>query len=117
MSPHPLALGLKCFSTKPPLPPTSSLSPQGTVGDRSLFIARGEGAEGFRRNHLIFRRTKGGSVVTENSKGRIAENFGRIQRGDHSNLLGKGRYGGGGGGAGGDRESHQKVLGGITSVK
>ena len=31
----------------------------------------------------------GGSVVTENPKGGIAENFGRIQRGDHSNLLGK----------------------------
>ena len=31
---------------------------------------------------------KGGSVVTENPKGGITENFGRIQRGDHSNLLG-----------------------------
>ena len=31
----------------------------------------------------------GGSVVTENPKGGIAENFGRIQRGDHSNLLRK----------------------------
>ena len=37
------------------------------------------GAEDFRGDHLIFGRTKGG----------IAENFGRIQRGDHSNLLGK----------------------------
>ena len=40
-------------------------------------------------DHLIFGRTKGGSVVTENPKGKIAENFRRIQRGDHSNLLGK----------------------------
>ena len=32
---------------------------------------------------------KGGSVVTENPKGGINENFGRIQRGDLSNLLGK----------------------------
>ena len=31
----------------------------------------------------------GGSVVTENPKGGIAEDFGKIQRGDHSNLLGK----------------------------
>ena len=31
----------------------------------------------------------GGSVVTENPKAGMAENFGRIQRGDHSNLLGK----------------------------
>ena len=40
---------------------------------------------------------KGGSVVTENPKAGIAENFGRIQSGDHSNLLGKGRRGGEGG--------------------
>ena len=38
---------------------------------------------------MTFRRTKGGLVVTENSKGRVTENVGRIQRGDHSNLLGK----------------------------
>ena len=36
---------------------------------------------GFFGNHLIFRRTKGGSVVTENPKGEIFENFERIQRG------------------------------------
>ena len=35
-----------------------------------------------------------GSVVTENPKGGITENFGRIQRGDHSNLLGKWSHGG-----------------------
>ena len=52
------------------------------LGDRSLLIVRGAGgggAEDFRGDHSIFRRTKGG----------ITENFGRIQRGDHSNLLGK----------------------------
>ena len=36
--------------------------------------------------------------VTENPQGGITENFGRIQRVDHSNLLGKWRHGGGGGG-------------------
>ena len=54
-----------------------------------LHLLPGARAEDFRRDLLIFRRTKWGSVVTENSKGGIAENFGRIQRGDHSNFLGK----------------------------
>ena len=49
---------------------------------------------GFWGDHFIFRRRKGGSVVTENPKGGITENFGRIQRRDHSNLLEK--HGGGG---------------------
>ena len=44
---------------------------QKTFRDRSLFITWGGG------DHLIFRRTEGG----------VTENFGRIQRGDHSNLL------------------------------
>ena len=39
---------------------------------------------------MIFRRTKR-EIVAENPKGGITENFGRIQRGDHSNLLGKWR--------------------------
>ena len=39
----------------------------------------GGGKEDFRGDHLIFGRTKGG----------ITENFGRIQRGYHSNLFGK----------------------------
>ena len=38
---------------------------------------------------MIFGRKKGESVVTENPKGDIAKKFGRIQRGDHSNSLGK----------------------------
>ena len=41
----------------------------------------GDGGRGFWEDHLIFRRTKGRSVVTENPKGGITENFGRIQRG------------------------------------
>ena len=35
---------------------------------------------------------KGKSVVTENPKGGIAKNFGKTQRGDHSDLLGKLRH-------------------------
>ena len=31
-------------------------------------------------DHLIFRRTKEGSVVTEDPKGGVTENFGRIQK-------------------------------------
>ena len=42
-------------------------------------LAKKGGGEDFRGDHLIFGRTKGG----------IAENFGRIQRGNHSNLFGK----------------------------
>ena len=48
------------------------------------------------KSHLIFVRTKGG----------IAENFGRIQRGRPQICLEDEFMGGGG-----DRESHQKLLG------
>ena len=58
------------------------------VRDRSLFITCGGGGD-FRGDRLIFGRKKGKSVVTENPKGGIAQNFGKTQRGDHSNLLGK----------------------------
>ena len=44
-----------------------------------IFIAWAGGEEDFGEDYLIFRTTKGG----------ITENFGRIQRGHHSNLLGK----------------------------
>ena len=83
--------------------------------DRSLFTAWGGGgrAEDFREDHSFLGGQKRGSALTENPKGGIAESFGRIQRSYHSNLLGKWRHEG----RGGDRESHQKVLGGITSVK
>ena len=40
-----------------------------------------EGEGDFRGDHLIFGRTKGGSVLTENPKAVIAENFGRIRGG------------------------------------
>ena len=52
---------------------------------------------------------KGGSVVTESPKGGIAGNFGRIQKGNHSNFLIKLRHSGGGGRG---CESYQKLLGG-----
>ena len=60
--------------------------------NRPVIIYRlggGRGGDDFRGDHLIFGRTKGGSVSTEKPKGGIAENFERIRRGDHSNLLGK----------------------------
>ena len=49
-----------------------------------------------KKSHLIFVRTKGG----------IAENFGRIQRGDLKFAWKMNSWGGGG-----DRESQQKLLG------
>ena len=54
---------------------------------------------------------KRGPVVTENQKGGIAENFGRIQRGGTTQICleNEGMWGGGG-----SRESHQELLGGIT---
>jgi len=52
------------------------------IGDRSLFIAWG-------RRRGFLGEQKRGSVVTENSKWGITENFGRIRRGNHSNFLGK----------------------------
>ena len=48
-----------------------------------------EGAEDFGGITRFLGEQKGGSVVTENPKGGIAENFGRIQTGDDSNSLGK----------------------------
>ena len=38
------------------------------------------GGEYFGGDHLIFRRKKEGSVVTEDPKGGVTENFGRIQK-------------------------------------
>ena len=52
---------------------------------------------------------KGGSVVTENRKGGFTENFGRIQRGGPLKFAWKMKTWRGGGG---DREKHQKLLGG-----
>ena len=53
--------------------------------DRSLFIAWGQRILGGITSFMG--EQKEGSVVTENPKGGIAENFKRIQRGDLSNLL------------------------------
>ena len=55
-----------------------------------LVIIYHRGLGGFwGEDHLIFRRTKGRSVVTENPEGGITENFRRLQMVDHSNWLGK----------------------------
>ena len=70
-----------------------------------IIYCRGS-AEDFGVITLFLGEEKGGSVVTENPKGGITENFGRIQRRDHSNLLEK--YGGGGRKTwGGRSRSHQ----------
>ena len=61
--------------------------------------------EDFWGHHSIFIRTKGVSVVTENPKGAITENFGRIQRGITQICLENEDMGG-------DHESHQMLLGG-----
>ena len=88
------------------------------LGDRSLFIAPGEGGGGFDfgGDRLIFTRTKGEIIRNWEPKRRITENFGRIQRVDRSNLLGKWRHG-----VGGSRKSSYIIDiiggGGITSVK
>ena len=63
-----------------------------------IYRLGGGGAEDFRGITWFLGEQKGGSVVTENPKGGITENFGKLRHG-------------------GDRESHQKLLGGITSVK
>ena len=59
--------------------------------DRSLLITWvGWGRRIFLGgNHLILRRKKGGISRNREPKWGINENFGSIQRGDHSNLLGK----------------------------
>ena len=55
-----------------------------------IYRLEGGGGGGWRilgGNTRFLGEQKGRSVVTENPKGGIAENVGRIQRGDHSNLL------------------------------
>ena len=77
------------------------------VRDRSLFIAwRGGGrAEDFGgRGHLIFRRTKVASVVTENPKGGLLKTLDGL-RGGATKFVWKMK-------TWGDRESHQMLLGG-----
>ena len=62
-------------------------------------------------DHLIFRRTKEGSVVTEDPKGGVTENFERIQKEATQICLENEDMGGGG-----DRESNQMLLGRVTSL-
>ena len=61
-----------------------------TLGTGHYVSPWGSEAEDFAGGITRFlEEQKGGSVVTENPKGGITEIFGRIQRGDHSNLLRK----------------------------
>ena len=70
------------------------------------------GGEGGGKGQLIFARTPlGFSVVTENPRGGIAEIFGRIRRGEPLKFAWKMKA------WWRDHESHQKLLGGITSLK
>ena len=62
-------------------------------------------------DHLIFRRTKEGSVVNEDPKGGVTENFGRIQKEATQICLENEDMAGGGG-----RESYQMSLGRVTSL-
>ena len=78
----------------------AEIEPKGPV----IFIAWGLGGGGFRGDHLILGEQKGGSVVTENAKWGIAENFGRIKGGPLKFCWKIKTYMG-------DRESHQKLLG------
>ena len=76
--------------------------------DRSLFTAWGGGEE-IRGDHFIFGRTKGGI----SPKGGSLKTLEGFKEGTTQICLeNKDMWGGGG-----DRESHQKLLGGITSVK
>ena len=69
----------------------------------------GGGAEDFRADHLIFRRSKEGISSNLEPKSGITENFARIQGGTTKICLENEDLG--------DRESHQMLLRGITSVK
>ena len=50
------------------------------------YLSPGVGGQFFWGGSLV-KRTKGGSVVTENPKGEITENFGRIQGGKNQIFL------------------------------
>ena len=72
-----------------------------------VIIYRRGGAEDFRGITWFLGEQKGGSVVTENPKGGITENFGRIQRGGPIKFTWKVKTWAGGG----SRKS-SKLLGG-----
>ena len=69
------------------------------------------GGEYLGGDHLIFRRTKEGSVVTEDPKGGVTENFGRIRKEATQICLENEDMGGRG-----NRESYQMLLGRATSL-
>ena len=76
-----------------------------------IIYRQGGGGGGFWGGiTLLVGEQKGGSFVTENPKEGITENFGRIQRGTTQICLENGDMGG-------NRESHQMLLGGVTSMK
>ena len=82
--------GRTCVCITESLPCVPDVIVLGLGTGRYLTPVGGGGAEeDFRGDHLIFGRTKGGTVVTENPKGWISEKFGRSKRGDNSNLLEK----------------------------
>ena len=56
----------------------------GVRGSRTTAEQLGRTREDFRGITLFLGEQKGGSVVTENPKGEITKNFGRIQRGDNT---------------------------------
>ena len=71
---------------------------------------RGRG-EDFRRDHLIFRRTKWGISRNRTQKARSLKTLEGFRGGTSQICLENEDMGGG------DRQSHQRLLGGITSMK
>ena len=92
--------------------PKNAKSPLPVKGPVIIYRLRGGGgggAEDFRADHLIFRRSKEGISSNLEPKRGITENFARIQGGTTQICLENEDLG--------DRESHQMLLRGITSVK
>ena len=82
-----------------------------TLGDRSLFTAWGSG--GYWGNHLIFRTAKGGVSRNWEPKRRDSWKLWKDSERGPLKFSWKMKTWAGGG----DRESHQMLLGRITSVK
>ena len=80
-----------------------------------VIIYRLGRAEDFGDTTWFLGEQRGGSVVTENPKGGITENFGRIQRGTTQICLQNEDIGEGGGG--GESRKSSNVIRGITSVR
>ena len=82
--------GRTCVCITESLPCVPDIIVLGLGTGRYLSPVGGGAQEDFRGGSLDFREKKRGeSVVTSNPKGGITEKFGRIQRGDYSNLIGK----------------------------